>query len=237
MRINDKTIYEFGGEILDKKITPSTFRKEVDFRNKLREPILLSKSFEDGIIELTLIIKGDTEEEARIQYSNLIKEISDCNINFIGNNIYYRAVLDKNVTRECFEDELEDKFTIQLYLVLVTLYTFKAQVIELLNKITSKTINVEGNKETPVIVEVTPSIDLIDLTINGLDEDPIVLKNLKANKKIIINGEDGTVLQEGVNKYGDIEMWSFPSLKPGVNTITVSKNSVDINIRYKPRFI
>lgn len=32
-------------------------------------------------------------------------------------------------------------------------------------------------------------------------------------------------------------MWGFPRLKPGANTITVSKNNVDITIKYKPRFI
>ncbi|MDC4242595.1 phage tail family protein, partial [Clostridium tertium] len=101
----------------------------------------------------------------------------------------------------------------------------------------SKTINVSGNLETPAILELTPSIDLIDLTINGLDEEAIILKNLKANKKLIVNGEEGTVTVDGVNKYSDTDMWGFPRLKPGANTITVSKNNVDITIKYKPRYI
>ncbi|WP_443660663.1 phage distal tail protein [Clostridium algidicarnis] len=52
-----------------------------------------------------------------------------------------------------------------------------------------------------------------------------------------MNGEDGTVLQDGINKFTDTDMWDFPSLKPGSNTIALSKNTVDINIKYKGRWI
>jgi len=32
-------------------------------------------------------------------------------------------------------------------------------------------------------------------------------------------------------------MWGFPKLIPGENTITVDKDSVDITIKYKPRYV
>lgn len=40
-----------------------------------------------------------------------------------------------------------------------------------------------------------------------------------------------------MNKYGDTDMWDFPRLNPGTNTITVNKNNCDIKIKYKPRYI
>ncbi|MFR4584880.1 phage distal tail protein, partial [Clostridium cadaveris] len=73
--------------------------------------------------------------------------------------------------------------------------------------------------------------------ITGLEDGPITIKNLTAGKKVIINGEDGTVLENGINKFGDTELWEWPRLLPGSNTITVSKNSCDITIKYKPRYI
>lgn len=155
----------------------------------------------------------------------------DADIKFKNlSNTFHSFLVNSNVENTDFDE--------WLYLILdIDCYEYGNEITTTMNRVTSKTINIIGNQVTPAIVEITPSIALIDLTITGLGEDPIKIKNLLANKKIIINSEDGTVLQDGTNKYGDTEMWNFPSLKPGVNAITVDKSSVDITIKYKPRFI
>lgn len=155
----------------------------------------------------------------------------DADIKFKNlSNTFHSFLVNSNVENTDFDE--------WLYLILdIDCYEYGNEITTTMNRVTSKTINITGNQVTPAIVEITPSIALIDLTITGLGEDPIKIKNLLANKKIIINSEDGTVLQDGTNKYGDTEMWNFPSLKPGVNAITVDKSSVDITIKYKPRFI
>ena len=40
-----------------------------------------------------------------------------------------------------------------------------------------------------------------------------------------------------VNKFGDTDMWSFPVLQPGINTIKLTESNCNINIKYKPRYI
>ena len=65
----------------------------------------------------------------------------------------------------------------------------------------------------------------------------ILIKNLTANKTVILDGELQKVTVDGVNKYSDTDMWDFPRLKPGGNKITVNKNNCNIKIKYKPRFI
>lgn len=145
-------------------------------------------------------------------------------------NTFHSFLVNSNVENTDFDE--------WLYLILdIDCYEYGNEITTTMNRVNSKTINVAGNQVTPAIVEITPSIALVDLTLNGFDEDPIKIKNLTANKKIIINGEDGTVTVDGVNKYEDTEMWNFPSLRPGANTITVDKSSVDITIKYKPRYI
>lgn len=155
----------------------------------------------------------------------------DADIKFKNlSNTFHSFLVNSNVENTDFDE--------WLYLILdIDCYEYGNEITTTMNRVTSKTINIIGNQVTPAIVEITPSIALVDLTITGLGEDPIKIKNLVANKKIIINGEDGTVLQDGTNKYGDTEMWNFPSLKPGVNAIIVDKSSVDITIKYKPRYI
>ena len=113
-----------------------------------------------------------------------------------------------------------------------------------MNRITSKTITVEGNHAAPCIIEITPTGDIIDYTITGAARnkitgtaEPIKLTNLKTGKKVIINGEDGTILQDGQNKYGESDFWEFPTLLPGRNTITVSNALCNVTIKYKPRYL
>ena len=116
-------------------------------------------------------------------------------------------------------------------------YNIEDEVVETINRIKSKTINVNGNTKVPCIVEITPIIDMIDLTITGLSEYPLTVRNLKGNKTIIIDGIEGTVLQEGENKFADTDMWEFPFLVPGTNTISVNKDTCNITIKYNPRFL
>ncbi|MCS4570161.1 hypothetical protein FZ989_05400 [Clostridium perfringens] len=116
-------------------------------------------------------------------------------------------------------------------------YCFGNEIIVKIKKEDSKNIKVRGNLKTPAIVEIVPSVDIIDLTINGLANDPIIIKNLHANKKIIINGKEGTVLEEGKNKFEDTDFWEFPFLNTGMNKISLSKNSCDVVVKYEPRYL
>lgn len=110
------------------------------------------------------------------------------------------------------------------------------QVVEV-NRLSNKNFNVPGTSNIPAIIEITPSVDLIDLKIECLANDPIIIKNLHANKKIIIDSKEGTVLEEGINKFKDVDLWEFPFLVPGQNKITLSKNSCNVAIKYEPRYL
>lgn len=189
------------------------------------------------MIELDIIIKGSTEEETRILCSDLIKEISNSCIRFIGESMVYKCLLDKFTASEVLFEILEQKYSMGIYIALTFTEAYKDQLTETMNRISTKTINVPGNTETPAIVEITPSVSIIDTVLTGLSDEPMTVKNLTGGKKLIIDGEEGTVTVDGINKFSDTDMWEFPRLKPGANTITVSRNNVDINIKYKPRFI
>ena len=162
--------------------------------------------------------------------SKFMGEVSECDIKFKNLSNFYHCILTNS--------EIEDtEFDDWLYLNLEFVgYEYNTEVVEGMNRITTKAINVTGNLATPAIVEITPSVDLIDmvLTING---EAITIKNLTASKKIILNSEDCTVTELGINKFGDVDLWQFPQLSAGANTITVNKSTCDITIKYKPRFI
>ncbi|WP_443660454.1 phage distal tail protein [Clostridium algidicarnis] len=231
MIINNVDINNFKATLLSKDIQNSEIITYKDWLRNGFDPIINAQEERYIDIKTKLLVEGDTEEEVLVLLSTIISKSKTCTLKFDDIPFFFNCTLDNHSNSKVI------KTTYELELQFKSGHKYKPQVTEPMNRILTKTINVPGNLETPCIVEVTPSVDAIDLTIVGLDDDPIIIKNLKQNKKIIINGEDGTVLQDGINKYGDTDMWDFPSLKPGSNTITLSKNTMDVNIKYKGRWI
>ncbi len=109
---------------------------------------------------------------------------------------------------------------------------------------TSRTliVNNTGNVRTPAVVEIVPVINLASVALTGLVRDErtgadkrIIISDLINGKRIVIDGEAGLVTEDGRNKFKDVEMWDFPALVPGTNTITADKD-IRLNLRYKPRY-
>ncbi|WP_238886412.1 phage tail domain-containing protein [Clostridium sp. YIM B02551] len=229
MLLDNTDIKNFGAIMMNKSIQPATIESLYAWLPKSLLPSFLNQKFSFVTIETQLYFKGINEEDIKSKVSSLISKSKDCIINF-GDNFYYKAFL---IGSNC-ENTLR-KETKKLTLNFIS-YCYKSEIIEAVNRIASKTINVPGNLDTPAIVEITPSISLVDLVVTGLGET-FTIKNLTTGQKVIISGEDCTVLQNGVNKFGDYDSWDFPKLQPGSNTITFSKSSCDISIKYKPRWI
>ena len=237
MLIDNINITVFGAELLDKKIGTAEFIVTHEWLKKAYKPLTLNKENKYTPIECNFVLKATTRQELEEKASHFLKKIEECTIKFDDIEFYYDCILQTKGNEYIGIDVIDNLYIESIDAMFLSGHKYKSQVTEPMNRLLTKTINVPGNAETPAIVEITPSVDAIDLTIVGLDDDPIIIKNLKQNKKIIINGEDGTVLQDGINKFTDTDMWDFPSLKPGSNTIALSKNTVDINIKYKGRWI
>ncbi|SQC06698.1 tail component family protein [Clostridium perfringens] len=200
---------------------------------KLIQPSKIDKDEISKSITIKILFEGKTRDEI---YENISKFnelfLDEATIKFKNLSNYFKG----KIRDSSIEDTDLDEW---LYLnIEFECKAFGSEIIESLNRVNTKTINVLGTYKTEAIAEITPSIDLIDLTINGLANDPIIIKNLKQGKKIIIDGKEGTVLEEGVNKFKDTEdFWEFPFLIPGTNTITLSKSNCDVTIRYEPRYL
>lgn len=230
MFINNIDIKTFGASISSKLIHPTQVQIEKEKIGLITVKTLVDNLYKN--IEIKILFQGESRDEIYKNISNFSTLIKDeFDLKFKNLSHLYHCYLQNSETEE---PGLNDWMYLNLSL---EAYEYSSEVIEIMNRVTSKTINNAGNCDTPVTIEITPSISLADLIITGLADDPITIKNLTASKKIVLNGEDGTVLENGVNKFADVELWEWPRLKPGANTITVSKSSCDITIKYKPRYI
>lgn len=96
----------------------------------------------------------------------------------------------------------------------------------------SGTININSPKECYANLEITATSALpsCKITINGY---VITIKNLKANETVYIGS--GKVIAGGKSKMNDVDMWEFPALKSGVNTISID-NNVGLKVKYNERW-
>lgn len=229
MLVNSIDISNFKAILLSKDIQTATVITYDDWLRNSLNPIFLGKQEQYKSVKLKLFIEDTNEENALNDISNLVKQFEKCILKFDDLSFYYDCIIvSKN----------HERIAIGRYNLEIELkgYAYKSQITETANRVSSKTINIPGNLYTPAIVEITPSIALVDLVVTGLGET-FTLKNLTAGQKIIVNGEDCTVLQGTTNRFSDYDSWDFPVLSPGANTITFSKSSCDVSIKYKPRWI
>lgn len=233
MLINNIDISNYNARVLEVNIQNSSISNISDFetKNKLI-PLFLNSEVNLNKITVILLVDSLDKKQYYLDKSNLIKNM----LNVF--DIYFK---DRNLRFKCVLLEQSDKPSLRqirgaLQLNIIG-YNIENEVIEVLDGIKSKTISVGGNSNIPCIVEITPTTDMIDITIQGLNEGPIIVENLKANKTIVIDGVKGTVTQDGINKFLDTDMWEFPYLVPGTNTINVDKDTCNIRIVYNARFL
>lgn len=232
MLINSINIKSFNAKLLTVDIQTQELSNSSEWLDNSLSPLFLANKKQFKKIDLEIAFKGASRTEILNNISNFMsKLINEVILTLDKYDHKYKVILKENSTEKTISKNLYKK---KLSFIG---YEFSDEVIENLDRITTKTINVAGNLLTPAIVEITAGVDLVDLQIDGLSNDSIIIKNLHANKKIIINSEDATVLEEGANKFIDTDMWEFPFLSPGANKIKISKNNCNIKIKYRPRYI
>ncbi|HAT4306273.1 TPA: phage tail protein [Clostridium perfringens] len=181
-------------------------------------------------ITVKLLVEGVNEEDVLLKISNIINICKKGELKFSDFNFSYNISLEKH------QEKLISEILYEITLNFKSTFKLSDEIVVSMNRETSKNIKVDGNTKTPCSIEIIPLFDTIDITISGFSED-IVIKKLKANKKIIINSLEGTVLEEGKNKFEDTDFWEFPFLVPKINIIKVNKDTCNINIKYKNRYI
>lgn len=233
MLINNIDINNFNSRILEVDIQNSKIlnKDNINTINRLY-PTFLKNSIGLNAITVTLLVNSLDKKRYYIDKSNLLKQMLEpFYLYFKDRDLKFYCVLQNQVNKASLK-QIRGRLQLQIL-------GYNVENVEILNlnRVNQKTFNISGNYTVPAIVEITPSLDIIDLKLEGLANDPIIIRNLHANKKIILNGKEETILEEGKNKFSDTDFWEFPFLTPGTNSITLSKNSCNVVIKYEPRYL
>lgn len=231
MLINNKNISEFKAKLLSRSISNADFNITNEWLNNSINP-LISKDYNYKYkkLKFSLDIKCSNASELETMKSHLFKELAISTIKFSDIDYYYDGFIT-NISEPSFITDVFETITFEMLVI--------SEGKEIIKNIkfgdTTCTFNVDGNQITPAMVEIVPNVSLIDLTLEGLSDNPIILKNLKGGETIYIG--NGKVTAGGQSKMNDVDMWEFPKLKPGQNNISASKDTCNITIKYNPRFI
>lgn len=236
MLINNVDISTFKAKQLSADVQSSNITNNSEWIKSSLTPFFEKNTIEFKSIKVSLCFTGSNNDEIRNNITNLLAKCIDS----------IKLKLDGYVNKfKCILCGSEMSKTVSQEVQVATLsfigYEYGDDVITTANKTDVKNITVIGSTKAPAIFEITPSINLSDINItcsfaNGTTNE-IIIKNLTANKKVIVNGEIATITENGINKFSDFESWEFPFLEPGITTITFSRNTCNTNIIYKPRYI
>ena len=205
------------------------------------DPFLIGGTIGFKTIKVTLLLKNSTREFMTMDRSNIVAALMEpADITLDGFSHRFKAVLSKDASFEetvGYRQDRWHKLTLELQG-----YEYGPEIS--VSGITTLKIVNPGNLNTPAVLELLPGISTVPVTLQGIcrdpttgEDDPVTVRNLTTNKKVIIDGESGLITQEGVQKAGDVDLWELPLLAPGENTITCDNANITMTVRFKPRYM
>lgn len=187
-----------------------------------------SNRYTDFEIYVEMLVKAESKDECEIIMSSIMNDFDSGELQLDNMNFTYE-----------FDFKSEDRELVKRWL-----YSYKITLSAYNKKGVSKTVAfsgkektflMEGTTKTPVVITIRSDIALTSLTVAGISDDAIIIKSIARNAEVIIDGQNCSVTENGVNILDKTNLWEFPRLLPGSNTITLD-NSCSVTVSYKPYF-
>ncbi len=204
-------------------------RNVVTYVEWLAESFLPAKSkpnrYTDFEICIEMLVKGKSKEECELTMSSIMSDFDSGELQLDNMNFTYD-----------FDFKSEDRELVKRWLysykINLNAYSKKGilRTVEFTGK--EKTLVMEGTAKSPAIVTITPDIALVNLTVTGITDEAITIKDIARNAKVVIDGQNCTITENGQNILDKTDLWEFPRLMPGKNIITLD-NSCSVKVDYR----
>lgn len=234
MLVNNINISSLDMKLLTVDIQSSEITNNCTWNVKAINPTFVINNTGFKNIRLEILCKGISRQVILNNISNLVSEFiknksSTVNLDKYDSN--FICSLMKSLT-----NKTKSKFRYILELELIGYEENKTEASTIISDSNEHIIICYGTTVTPCYLEILPEYSCSEITLTGLSEDPIKIKNLTANVPIII-GYNNKITQNGINKFNDVELYEFPRLVPGNNIVKLSNDNVTLTIKYKERYI
>lgn len=235
MLINGVPVKEYGAKQLTVDFAPSTIEKTYEWNAGARLPIMVDSRATFKTATILLKVTGSSRQEINRNASHLHKLAAgqaEYVLDGYKNWVFVGALSDAPTLKKTIDP------TVYKFTLTVTGYMRDERQQEAeINRATQGYIFVEGTRDTPIMMEITPIVDLPEFGIYGVAERGIVIKNLTEGTPIYIDGITGLVTENGQNKFNDVVMFEFPYLEPGEQLLTFSESVCNVKIQYYPMWL
>lgn len=194
-------------------------------------PATLKKKYKARPITIELEFKGSDSESVTKSIAEFTKEVQEGIDLYLPDGFGYFCVLDdvsapKQITS--WISVVEFEFT-------GLRHGNKATV----NVADGDTFYVGGMIETETVVTLVPTVETAEVTVIITDSNGNKVTDIKVSNvtyATVVDGITKKVTQDGVNKFGDTEMFEFPKLSVGKNTVSVTGDAT-VSVTYYPLFL
>lgn len=233
MKIDGIDIRKYNAKQLTVDIQPPKIAIETEWIDGAPVPLEFETFIKAGTLKLSILFRGNSRNQIVRNVSEFMALLTHgVLIQLDGYKGYYKGKLTDDGLSKTI---VKTRYTVNL--------TFSGYMIddEIKNTYTDRRtaqFEVLGTRDAPCVLEITPTVGMVEYCVDGFGDDPIIIQNLEAGKTIVIDGESGTVTQDGKNKFGDVDLWDFPVLKRGRKyTVGFSSDKCIVVIRYHPMWI
>lgn len=230
MKINNEPISKYGATLLTFDIQAAQDETAVEWVDKAILPTSGDTTATFGSATAVLYFRGTTLDEIVRNIAQVLQQVKDeALLKVPGYRGEYVAYLVSSQIDKVQRSKTRRKLTL----------TFKGylrgekQHREFWGVTTAKLKRV-GARPAPVILTISPEMDMDAFTVTGLTETPIVISNLTAAVTVTIDGRDGTAWENGVSKNADVDLWEPPALREPETTLEFSRADAKVTVEYLP---
>ncbi|MCI9274201.1 MAG: hypothetical protein HFE39_09675 [Clostridiales bacterium] len=171
--------------------------------------IILSSNLPVRTLQVQCYVGGKNSDQASSNLSALAADCRDCVIKRGGSKFEYAAVL--------MDYTDEDSGVPPYRLATLTFAAIRRYPLVSVSLSGSGEVYNPGTCPSGMRLDVTPFAAFEAFIING-----VTCKSLAAGKTFTIDGLEGQVICEGINRFADTDLSEFPKITPGRNSIEMS---------------
>lgn len=235
MLINGVPVKEYGAKQLTVDFSPSTQEQTYEWNAGARLPIMVDRRVTFKTVTILLKVTGSSRQEI-VKKSSHLHRLAAGQAEYILDG--YKGWVFVGILKS--EPTLKKTVDRNVYKMTLTVTGYmrdEREQQEEMNRTTKGYLFVEGTRDTPIVLEITPIVDIPEFSIYGVAERGIVIKNLTEDTTIYVDGVTGLVTENGQNKFNDVVMFEFPHLEPGEQLITFSESVCNVKVRYFPMWL
>jgi len=230
MRINNEPIAKFGATKLTFEMQPAQDAVAVEWIDKAVAPTPGTTTVTFGTAKAVLYFRGPDRSKIIQNMAQLLALLtSEAILKVPGIRGEYVGYLKTSNIAQVQRSKTRQKLTLEF-----RGYLRGEMQRQQFQGVTEAQLKRVGARPTPVILTISPEVDMDSFTIEGLTEDPIVISNLSAAVSVTIDGRDGTAWERGVSKGADVDLWEPPALRDSVAALKFSRGDALVTVDYWP---